>query len=120
MTSFIPTHISTFKQKRAKPTHIINSSIYLTCETLPYISNKVTTNHGSKHIMSLNNITLLIKSMVSILCIYIKRGLNKLHAYSYECMTYLIYLATPQHLWHHEWACECMFMASKQKTSIKP
>jgi len=26
-------------------------------------------------------------------------------------MTYLIYLAASQHLWHNECACECMSMA---------
>ena len=26
-------------------------------------------------------------------------------------MTYLTYFAASQHLWDHEWACECMSMA---------
>ena len=30
------------------------------------------------------------------------------------------YLSATQHLWHHEWACECMFMASRQEINIKP
>jgi len=50
---------------------------------------------------------------------YIKGGLNNQHAFLCECITYFTYLAAPQHLWHHEWTCECMLMALKQETSIK-
>ena len=49
-----------------------------------------------------------------------KEDLNKQHACSCACMTYLTYLVASQHLWHHEWACECMFMTSRQETNIKP
>jgi len=57
-------------------------------------------------------------NMASTLYTYIKRGLNKQHARSCECTTYLTYLAASQHLWLCAWTCKCMCMAFKQGTSI--
>ena len=68
-------------------------------------------NMGNKQIMS------SLKALHMDLHTYIHQKRVKLveqtHACTYECMTYLIYLAATQHLWHYKGTCECVFMASK-------
>ena len=101
MLLFIPKHISIHKaitsQKHMRNPSMWNPIIYLKTRKQPKQGNKA------------NHITNWNKASTSYT--YIKGGLNKQHACSCECMTFLTYLAASQHLWHHEWACECMSMA---------
>ena len=43
---------------------------------------------------------------------------HQMHVHTYAWLTFT-YLSITQHLWLHEWACECMLMALKQGNKHK-
>ena len=116
MESLPQTHLSNLKQKEPNPSTSKKPSIHLTCEQpIIHLKERQQTKHGSKHIVA---ITRAYNWHCKTQSKAFKNIHHQMHVHTYTWLTFT-YLSATQYLWHHEWACECMFMSSKARNENK-
>ena len=80
-----------------------------------YMAKSQTWQDPNKHVIASKHQEQLIQ--VSMFIFIIK---HMPYACSCECMTYLTYFTTSQHLCINGWTCECMLMVKQRKHKRKP